>query len=101
MLTLTWYILQSQDLHGRVIPVDQLPNENKNEFLYYKNLKPHEFWLVDETYRYSDPAYVPEVSSELVCVLSFVYVVNLLIQDPETQKERKISIPHGLEPQVL
>lgn len=57
------------------------------------------FVLVNETYRYANPAYIPEVSSELVCILSFVYVVNLLIQDSENQRER--SVPHGLEPQVL
>lgn len=57
------------------------------------------FCLVNETYRYANPAYIPEVSSELVCILSFVYVVNLLIQDSENQRER--SVPYGLEPQVL
>lgn len=57
------------------------------------------FGLANETYRYTDPAYIPEVSPESVGVLSFVYVVNFLIQNSENQRDR--SVPYGLEPQVL
>lgn len=47
------------------------------------------FGLAYETYRYADPVYIPEVSPESVGILSFIYVVNLLIQN--SVAKRKIS----------
>lgn len=55
------------------------------------------FWLANETYRYADPAYIPEVSPESISILSFVYVINFLIQNSETKREDQ-SYVHGLEP---
>lgn len=39
-----------------------------------------------ETYRNSDPLCVPKISAKPISIFSFIYVVNLLVQDPAMNK---------------
>ena len=38
---------------------------------------------VNETYRHSDPLYVSKIPTKSISILSFIDIVNFLVQDPE------------------
>lgn len=44
---------------------------------------------MQETYRYSDPLYISKIPAESICVLPFIYIINFLIQNPESHTSTK------------
>lgn len=37
----------------------------------------------EETYRYSDPLYVSKIPTKSISILSFIHIINFLVQDPK------------------
>lgn len=44
-----------------------------------------------ETYRHSDPLYVPKVPTKSISILPLIYIINFLIQYPEIFIKTKFS----------
>lgn len=62
-------------------------NEDENGNLFYEREQEKEVRVIpEETYRYADPLYISKISPKLISILSFIHVINFLVQDPAISK---------------